>query len=453
MRQVGAAPDRPLKRSPGRGTVDKRLDSTNVQQRELELSREIAAAFIKAQHPLELYRIALASITPLINASFASVFLIDEKERDLLKLVCAHNWPQTSARYLGQLRIRVGRGPTGRAVDLREPVEVRDVFSQPTLREWWEPARELGFTALISLPLERDNTAAGALTFYYDRPHDFNDEERHVLQLIATQLSAMAERAQLVQDLRAENQGLRGAVESLTHRVGDAAEARQLKNEFLANMSHELRTPLTAILGYTYLLCHQLGPVSSEQSSALSKIDSSANALLRLLNDLLELTQLKLGRAEYVSCPEDAVLLAKRAAEIVGPPGEKITFRLLAMPERIPIDTDGEKVVKILENLLSNAQKFTEAGEVSLTVRLTGTKTQRRVEWTVKDSGIGIPADEVEHIFDEFRQVDGSSTRLYGGTGLGLALSLGLAELLGGEMTVESAPGTGSTFVLRLPVP
>lgn len=441
-----------MTRSPGRGTVDKRLDSTNLQQRELELSREIADAFLKAQHPLELYRIVLASVTPLIDASFASVFLIDESEQDLLKLVCAHNWPQTSARYLGQLRIRVGRGPTGRAVDLRQPVEVRDVFGEPTMREWWEPARELGFTSLISLPLERDNTAVGALTFYYDRPHNFTDEERHVLKLIATQLSAMAERSQLVQDLRSENLRLRGAVEDLTNRMGEAEEARRLKNEFLANMSHELRTPLTAILGYTYLLQNQITPVSNDQGNALAKIDSSANALLHLINDLLELTQLKLGRAELATGPEDAVLLAKRASEAVGTPGENVTFRLLAMPERIPIDTDGEKVLKILENLLSNAQKFTSAGEVSMTVRLTGTKTQRRVEWTVKDTGIGIPEDQLEHIFDEFRQVDGSSTRLYGGTGLGLALSLGLAELLGGEVTVESQPGVGSTFVFRLPV-
>lgn len=442
-----------MKRSPGKGTADKRLDSANLQQRELELSRQIADAFIKAQHPLELYRIALASITPLIDASFASVFLIDESEQDLLKLVCAHNWPQTSARYLGQLRIRVGRGPTGRAVDLREPVEVRDVFAQPTLREWWEPARELGFTSLISLPLERDHAAVGALTFYYDRPHDFTDEERHVLQLIATQLSAMAERSQLVQDLRGDNQRLRTAVEDLTHRVGEAEEARRLKNEFLANMSHELRTPLTSILGYTFLLRNQIEPVSGDQTNALHKIEASANALLHLINDLLELTQLKLGRAELSSGPEDAVLLAKRAVESVGPPPDAVTFRLLAMPERIPIDTDDEKVLKILENLLSNAQKFTSAGEVSMTVRLTGTKTQRRVEWTVKDTGIGIAADQLEHIFDEFRQVDGSSTRLYGGTGLGLALSLGLAGLLGGEMTVESELGVGSTFVLRLPVP
>jgi signal transduction histidine kinase len=174
--------------------------------------------------------------------------------------------------------------------------------------------------------------------------------------------------------------------------------------------------------------------------------------LLHLINDLLELTELKLGRIELTMAPNDAVLLAKRAAEIAGAPSEAVTFRLLAMPDRIPIETDGDKIVKILENLLSNALKFTQAGEISMTVRQTGPKADRRVEWTVKDTGIGMTADQLEHIFDEFRQVDGSSTRLYAGTGLGLALSLRLAQLLGGEISVDSESDVGTTFVLRLPL-
>ena len=226
----------------------------------------------------------------------------------------------------------------------------------------------------------------------------------------------------------------------------------EAKRSFLRMVSHELRTPLNSILGYTFLLQNQGEPLRDEQRNALQKIDASANALLRLINDLLELTQLKLDRATVQSSPEDAVLLAKRAAEMMGPIPEAVTFRLLAMPDRIPIETDGDKVVKILDNLLSNAVKFTPSGEVSLTVRQTGPRADRRVEFTVKDTGIGIPAEKQESIFDEFRQVDGSSTRLYGGTGLGLALSLGLAQLLKGELRVESEPNVGSTFVLRLPL-
>jgi signal transduction histidine kinase len=440
-----------LKRTTGKNTDRNRLDPTSLKQRELELTREIASAFLSAQHPLELYRNALAQITPIVGAAFASVFVREDSEHDLLKLVCAHNWPQSSARFLGQLRIRVGRGPTGRAVEQREPIEVEDVFADPKLREWWEPARELGFTALISLPLQHNDVAFGALTFYYVGAHLFNDEERHLLQLAATQLSALAERAQNIQDLRTENDQLRSQCGELQGRIDEAEESRRLKNEFLANMSHELRTPLNSILGYSFLLQNQGGPLSEQQRASLGKIEASANALLRLINDLLELTQVKLERAVLNVGPEDAVLLAKRAAEVAGKPAQSVTFRLLAMPDRIPINTDGDKVVKILENLLSNAIKFTADGEISLTVRQTGPRHDRRVEWTVRDTGIGIPHEKQDGIFDEFRQVDGSSTRLYGGTGLGLALSLGLAELLGGEISVESEQDVGSTFVLRLP--
>lgn len=118
----------------------------------------------------------------------------------------------------------------------------------------------------------------------------------------------------------------------------------------------------------------------------------------------------------------------------------------------IMLSTDVEKASKILENLLSNAVKFTREGEIVVTVRACQQGADEFVEWSVRDTGIGIPADELPGIFDEFRQVDGSSTRLYGGTGLGLALSLYLAKLLRGEIAVESEPGRGSTFTLRLPV-
>ncbi len=442
-----------MKRKAANSLSSKALDPDSLKQRELELTRALAAAFLSAQHPLELYRNALAEVTSLVGATFASVFTRDTTEEHLLRLVCAHNWPQASARYLGQMRIRVGRGPTGKAVEIGDLVEVSDVFADPTLREWWEPARELGFVALISLPLDNARGTNGALTFYYETAHEFTDEERHVLRLIATQLSAMAERAQNVQDLRNDNEQLRSQNSQLEARLVEAEESRRLKTEFLANMSHELRTPLNSILGYTFLLQNHSAPLVEEQQAALQKINASANALLSLINDLIELTQVKLDRATVNATPEDAVLLAKRAADRAGPFPDTITFRLFAMPDRIPLQTDGDKVVKILENLLSNAKKFTREGEVSLTVRQTGPRNARRVEWTVKDSGIGIPADQQEAIFDEFRQVDGSSTRLYGGTGLGLALSLALARLLGGEISVESEPGVGSTFVLRLPLP
>ncbi|HSK19434.1 MAG TPA: GAF domain-containing sensor histidine kinase [Longimicrobiales bacterium] len=424
----------------------------SLRERELDVAREIANAFLTAGTPVEVYRLALARVTPLVRATFSSVFERDPQDPTLLKLTCANNWPQSSARYLGQLRLRVGRGPTGRAVARRQPVEVGDVFADPALREWHEPARELGFASLISLPLAAGGEATGALTFYFDEPHEFDDDERHLLTLIADQLAVAGGRVAALQAERRELEDLRTENAVLRQRLGAGAEAKRLSDEFLANISHELRTPLTSILGYANLLTDgQAGSMPDAQRNTVLRIERSANALLHLINDLLELSQIKLGRAAVTIAPDDAVLLARRALDSAGRPQGSVRVTLDAESERLPIMTDGEKVVKILENLLSNAYKFTERGAVDLAVRSTIDDGRPAVEWIVTDTGIGIAQEKQDAIFDEFRQVDGSSTRLYGGTGLGLALCRSLARLLGGRITVTSEPGRGARFRVVIP--
>jgi signal transduction histidine kinase len=424
---------------------------TPLRTLELDVAREVAHAFITATSPLEVYRLALARLTPLVRASFSSVFERDPADPGLLKLACAHNWPQASARFLSQLRVRVGRGPTGRAVAEAAPCEVRDVFADPALREWWDPARELGFTSLISLPLRTASEATGALTFYFDAPHDFADDERHLLMLIADQLAAVGGRAAAAESQRREMQRLRAENQMLRGRLDAGEETRRLRDEFLSNISHELRTPLNAILGYAALLASGQLQEGEEQGAAIARIEASANMLLRLINDLLALTELKLGRVEVSPAAADAAVLARHAVEAAGPPPEGVTLRVDAAADRIPVTTDGEKVLQVLHNLLSNAYKFTAQGSVTVGVRALTEGDESLVEWSVADSGVGIPPEALEAVFDEFRQVDGSSTRLYGGTGLGLALSRALARLLGGRITVESRPGAGSTFRLLLP--
>jgi GAF domain-containing protein len=165
------------------------------QDRELAIAREIAAAALTASSPLEVYRTALTRITPAVGASFASVFLRDEEDPDLLRLACALNWPQSSARFLSDLRIRDGRGPTGRAARTAAAVEVADVFRDPALEEWWDPARELGFVSITSLPLIAEGRVLGALSFYFRERLDFDDDVREMLGVVAHQLAATAERA------------------------------------------------------------------------------------------------------------------------------------------------------------------------------------------------------------------------------------------------------------------
>jgi signal transduction histidine kinase len=424
----------------------------SLRDRELDVAREVANAFLTANTPVEVYRLALARVTPLVRASFSSVFERDPADPTLLKLTCANSWPQASARYLGDLRLRVGRGPTGGAVADMRPIEVRDVFADPALHDWHEPARELGFVSLISLPLAAGDHATGALTFYFDEPHDFDDDERHLLKLVADQLAVASGRVAALEAERREVEELRSENARLRLQVGAGEDAKRMTDEFLANISHELRTPLTSILGYSSLLTEgQAGPMPDAQRNTVMRIDRSARVLLHLINDLIALSQVKLGRAVLSNAPDDAVRLARRALDAAGSPKPGVRVTLDADPEHIPLMVDGEKVVSILENLLSNAYKFTERGTVILSVRAGTEDGVPAVEWTVADTGIGIPEDRQDAIFDEFRQGDGSSTRLYGGTGLGLALCRSLARMLGGSVTVASAPGKGARFRLAVP--
>ena len=161
---------------------------------EVQVAREIADASLTASTPLEVYRLALARVTPLVDADFGSVFLRDDDDPRLLRLACAHNWPQASARFLGRLRVREGRGPTGRAVREGRSVEVEDVFADPALEQWWEPARELGFVSMTSHPLDDRSGVVGAVSFYFRERQRFDPEARDLLAVVSHQLASTARR-------------------------------------------------------------------------------------------------------------------------------------------------------------------------------------------------------------------------------------------------------------------
>jgi signal transduction histidine kinase len=457
--------------------------------RELRVASEIAQAFLSAKRPLEVYRLALERVAPLVDASLGCIFL-REGGTDLLRIVAAYNWPQRYATYLDRMRVRVGNGPTGRAVEERALVEVADVFGDEDLQDWWEPARELGFVSSVSIPLlfspvpdldhlredvpgEADSRGEaavdaagtprpiGALTFYFREKEAFAGADRNLLRLVASQIAATAEKAHLIEDLQRANALLREQNIDLEARYNEAAEAKRVKNELLANVSHELRTPLTAILGYAYLLKDGVsGSLSAEQGRAIGKIEDAGGRLLDMINGLLDLTNLKLNRVQCEPELCDAVALARAALSNVSRPREGVELEMHAPPDRVPIHTDPVLVVRVLQSLLSNAVKFTSEGSVTLRVRLEEPAPEEQttiyprgpdVVWEVADTGIGIAPADHEVIFQEFRQADGSATRRFGGAGLGLAIAREVAQRLGGDIRVESDLGTGALFHFSLP--
>ncbi|RKH15241.1 GAF domain-containing protein, partial [Corallococcus sp. CA041A] len=240
---------------------------------------------------------------------------------------------------------------------------------------------------------------------------------------------------------------------TLTEKASELERTHRYKGEFLANMSHELRTPLNSSLILAKLLAdNKEGNLTAEQVKFAQTIGSAGNDLLALINDILDLSRIEAGRVdvqlESVGLQPFVENLGRTFQPMAAQKG--LRFTTTVAPGVPPtLETDPQRLGQVLKNLLANAFKFTDSGEVILTV---ATEGPGRVTFSVRDSGIGIPGELQGLIFEAFRQADGSTHRKYGGTGLGLSISRDLARLLGGDVTVRSAPGEGSTFTVTLPL-
>jgi len=252
------------------------------------------------------------------------------------------------------------------------------------------------------------------------------------------------------QEMEAQRDELQAQTTELEARRIQVEAADKLKSEFLSNMSHELRTPLNSIMSLSQLMISR--GVDKDPAKAveyLKVIDRNGRQLLNLINDILDLTKIESGRMDIFPTKFEAKRIIDGVLETVTPLAQKKNIQFETRIDQVPLlFSDEDKVYQILLNFCSNAIKFTEKGIVNIAVNATG----GMVSFMVKDTGIGISADDLGTIFDQFRQVDGSFTRAQEGTGLGLAISRKLAILLGGNITVESTPGTGSTFTLTLPI-
>jgi signal transduction histidine kinase/DNA-binding response OmpR family regulator len=236
-----------------------------------------------------------------------------------------------------------------------------------------------------------------------------------------------------------------------------AEAASRAKSEFVANMSHEIRTPMNGVLGMADLLSGT--PLTDDQRQYLDTVRSSASTLLRVINDVLDFSKIEAGRLELSRTPFDVRALLRESLPALALAAHRkgIDLAWRVDPDVPAMVGDPERLRQVLVNLAGNAVKFTEAGEVVVRVRVVGPATgaanqTRRLEVSVTDTGIGIAPGQQALVFDAFTQADGSTSRKYGGTGLGLSISLRLVEMMGGELSLESAPGFGSTFRVRLPL-
>ena len=254
------------------------------------------------------------------------------------------------------------------------------------------------------------------------------------------------------QTLELQRDDLSRAQVNLVEKADELTRTNQFKSEFLANMSHELRTPLNSALILAKLLSdNKDGNLTAEQVKYAATIYSAGNDLLVLINDILDLSRIEAGRMELqveeVDVPRTIESLKRTFQPVAAQ--KNVSFVAELVPGApTSITSDGVRVQQILRNLLSNALKFTDTGSVSLRVLAA---PGERVSFLVSDTGIGIAADQQQIIFEAFRQANGTTNRNYGGTGLGLTISRELALRLGGDISVESSPGSGSTFTLTIP--
>jgi GAF domain-containing protein len=342
-------------------------------------------------------------------------------------------------RRMRERPIRAGRDSiNGRALLEKRPLHVPDVLADSEYGRQ-DLVQLTPYRTVLAVPMLREGEAIGLIALVKGEEVDpFTEKQLEVVTTFADQAVIAIENVRLFNEIQQKTRELE--------------VANQHKSEFLANMSHELRTPLNAIIGFSEVLMERMfGEVNEKQADYLKDIHESGKHLLSLINDILDLSKIEAGRMELErtrfhlpSAIGNAMTLVRERAQRHGIRlGQDIDARLGE------IDGDERKVKQILLNLLSNAVKFTpDGGQVDVSARLDTDK----VEIAVRDTGIGIAPEDQARLFEEFRQVGRDSLRKAEGTGLGLALAKKFAELHGGAIRVQSAPGEGSTFTVLLPV-
>jgi signal transduction histidine kinase/DNA-binding response OmpR family regulator len=327
---------------------------------------------------------------------------------------------------------------TGRAALEGRIVQVADVLNDPEYANY-ETQRVGGYRTVLGVPLLRAGSAIGAVLLTRSEVQPFTQQQIDLITTFADQAVIAIANVSLFDEIQDKSRQLE--------------QASQHKSQFLANMSHELRTPLNAIIGYSEILQEDAVDLGQDNLVAdLKKIESAGRHLLGLINDILDLSKIEAGKMDIYLEDVEIVPLLEEVRSIIVPMAEKnanvLEYRLA--DNLGSMHTDRTKLKQSLLNLFSNGSKFTQNGRLTLNVRRFETD-KPMVSFAVSDTGIGMTEEQLGRLFQAFNQADASTTKKYGGTGLGLAITRNFCQLLGGNVTVTSKPGEGSTFTIVLP--
>ena len=415
----------------------KALNEGVEKQRRLETALNRLSDVLRGQQEMgSLADVIVHELADHLELQFATIFVL--RDGGTYVREAAYGYPKQG----GLDHFESGEGLPGQVARDASAVQVNDVpdYARMTLGPG-----SVTLGSLLLHPLVHEDTVVGVLELGSLRALD---EPR--LEWLNKASDGLAVTIRLVLDLEQRNlveKELAAAMES-------AESANQAKSAFLANMSHELRTPMNAILGYSEMLVEEAEDIGQDDFVPdLKKIHHAGSHLLALINDVLDLSKIESGRMEAFAEDFDVGSLIDQVVDTAQPLVAKNNNRLSVERSTTLGDAhqDVTKLRQSLFNLLSNAAKFTRDGAITLWVERRSQADGEWLEFAITDTGIGIPADKLEQVFEEFSQADASTTRDFGGTGLGLPISRKFCRLLGGDITVDSTPGTGSTFTIRVP--
>jgi signal transduction histidine kinase len=404
------------------------LKETEQRAAELAAVNTVSSALASELDLEALIQLVGEQTRSIFDADIAFVALLDKNNNTI-------NFPYT---YGEEYRsIQFGEGLSSKIIQINEPLLINEEMDRQVLEIG---ATVVGKQALsfLGVPIIVSGEAAGVLSVQSCCEEGvFDQDDVRLLSTIATNVGTAINNAELFQEAQKSR--------------ADAEQANNAKSAFLANMSHELRTPLNAIIGFTRIVRRKgEGLLPEKQIENLDKVLISAENLLGLINSVLDIAKIEAGRMDVMAANFRISALIDLCANTAQPllqPGVTLEKQLDESLEVIHSDQD--KIRQIVLNLLSNAAKFTPQGKITLTTRREG---EHSLCISVADTGIGISAEALPRIFKEFEQADTTTTRKYGGTGLGLTISRNLARLLGGDLKAESTLGEGSTFTLSIPI-
>jgi GAF domain-containing protein len=377
----------------------------------------------------------VAKATQLSNTEAGAIYVFDDASREF-RLRATYGMDDAIIAAIRDRHIHLGETAIGRAVALRTPIQVPDIQSDPS--SVLDVIVRAGFRALLTVPLLAADRIVGALVVRRKEPGEFAKNTIDLLQTFAAQSVLAIQNARLFHEIEETGRQL--------------AEASQHKSQFLANMSHELRTPLNAIIGVSEML-REDAEALKQDLEPLDRVLGAGRHLLALINDILDLSKIEAGRMELHLETFALAPVIEDVAKTIEPLATKNGNRLVIdCPADLgTIHADQTRFRQSLLNLASNANKFTERGTVTIAAHQARENGCDWITLAVADTGIGMTAEQMGKLFQEFSQASSSTASRYGGTGLGLVISRRFCQMMGGDITVESEPGRGSTFTIRLP--